>query len=69
MDLVLWHKFTQNNHLKKELLSTGEAELVEVSRTWDRAKRLLIHRRILIRIHFGVLEQTGKAKTSWARHW
>ncbi|KAJ8592276.1 DUF1768-domain-containing protein [Rhizopogon salebrosus TDB-379] len=31
MDLVLWHKFTQNRHLKKELLSTGDAELVEDS--------------------------------------
>ncbi|KAF8141843.1 hypothetical protein EV363DRAFT_1392251 [Boletus edulis] len=31
MDLVLWHKFTQNDHLKQELLSTGEAELVEDS--------------------------------------
>ena len=31
MDLVLWHKFTQNEHLKRELLSTGDAELVEVS--------------------------------------
>jgi len=32
MDLILWHKFTQNRHLKEELLSTGDAELVEVSR-------------------------------------
>lgn len=31
MDLALWHKFTQNTHLKDELLSTGGAELVEVS--------------------------------------
>lgn len=31
MDLALWHKFTQNTHLKDELLSTGDAELVEVS--------------------------------------
>ncbi|KAG1752326.1 uncharacterized protein EDB91DRAFT_1044610 [Suillus paluster] len=31
MDLVLWHKFTQNRHLKEELLSTGDAELVEDS--------------------------------------
>lgn len=31
MDLVLWHKFTQNENLKQELLSTGDAELVEVS--------------------------------------
>ena len=31
MDMVLWHKFTQNEHLKRELLSTGDAELVEVS--------------------------------------
>lgn len=31
MDMVLWLKFTQNEHLKRELLSTGDAELVEVS--------------------------------------
>ncbi|KIK98136.1 hypothetical protein PAXRUDRAFT_824207 [Paxillus rubicundulus Ve08.2h10] len=31
MDMVLWHKFTQNEHLKEELLSTGDAELVEDS--------------------------------------
>ncbi|KAL4062338.1 hypothetical protein J3A83DRAFT_4110194 [Scleroderma citrinum] len=31
MDLALWHKFTQNTHLKDELLSTGDAELVEDS--------------------------------------
>ncbi|KAG1772973.1 hypothetical protein EV702DRAFT_1048420 [Suillus placidus] len=31
MDLVLWHKFLQNRHLKEELLSTGDAELVEDS--------------------------------------
>ena len=30
MDIVLWYKFTQNNHLNKELLETGDAELVEV---------------------------------------
>jgi hypothetical protein len=64
MDLVLWHKFTQNRHLKKELLSTGDAELVEVSRIEDRAESLLILHRILIRTHFGVLEQIAKAKTS-----
>lgn len=31
MDFVLWHKFSQNRHLKEELLSTGDAELVEDS--------------------------------------
>ncbi|KAG2357869.1 hypothetical protein BDR07DRAFT_1419141 [Suillus spraguei] len=31
MDLVLWHKFSQNRNLKEELLSTGDAELVEDS--------------------------------------
>jgi ribA/ribD-fused uncharacterized protein len=31
MDMVLWNKFTQNEHLKRELLSTGNAELVEDS--------------------------------------
>ncbi|KAG8220798.1 hypothetical protein J3R82DRAFT_2242 [Butyriboletus roseoflavus] len=31
MDMVLWHKFTQNEPLKRELLSTGYAELVEDS--------------------------------------
>lgn len=31
MDLALWLKFTQNAHLKAELLQTGKAELVEDS--------------------------------------
>ncbi|KAH7910202.1 hypothetical protein BJ138DRAFT_1153451 [Hygrophoropsis aurantiaca] len=31
MDVVLWHKFTQNKRLKDELLGTGDAELVEDS--------------------------------------
>jgi predicted NAD-dependent protein-ADP-ribosyltransferase YbiA (DUF1768 family) len=30
MDLALWHKFTQHESLKKELLATDDAELVEV---------------------------------------
>jgi predicted NAD-dependent protein-ADP-ribosyltransferase YbiA (DUF1768 family) len=30
MDETLWYKFTQHADLKEELLSTGEAELVEV---------------------------------------
>lgn len=30
MDETLWYKFTQHAALKEELLSTGEAELVEV---------------------------------------
>ncbi|KAJ7196840.1 hypothetical protein GGX14DRAFT_195365 [Mycena pura] len=31
MDLALWHKFTQHESLKKELLSTDDAELIEDS--------------------------------------
>ncbi|KAJ7145070.1 hypothetical protein C8R43DRAFT_1130147 [Mycena crocata] len=31
MDLALWHKFTQNESLKRELLATDDAELVEDS--------------------------------------
>ncbi|KAJ7614088.1 hypothetical protein FB45DRAFT_874242 [Roridomyces roridus] len=31
MDLVLWHKFTQHESLKNELLATGDAELIEDS--------------------------------------
>ncbi|KAJ6544997.1 hypothetical protein DFH09DRAFT_927861 [Mycena vulgaris] len=31
MDLALWHKFTQHESLKKELLGTDDAELVEDS--------------------------------------
>jgi len=30
MDEALYHKFTQHNDLKAELLATGDAELVEV---------------------------------------
>ena len=32
MDVTLWHKFTQHQDLKAELLATGDAELVEVCR-------------------------------------
>ncbi|KAH9942727.1 hypothetical protein B0H21DRAFT_696088 [Amylocystis lapponica] len=31
MDKTLWYKFTQHNDLKRELLATGDAELVEDS--------------------------------------
>ncbi|KAJ7665083.1 DUF1768-domain-containing protein [Mycena polygramma] len=31
MDVVVWHKFTQHEDLKQELLATGDAELVEDS--------------------------------------
>ncbi|KAF9459735.1 hypothetical protein BDZ94DRAFT_1267551 [Collybia nuda] len=31
MDIALWHKFTQHQDLKTELLATGDAELVEDS--------------------------------------
>lgn len=37
MDVALWHKFTQHQDLKNELLATGDAELVEVginTRSW-----------------------------------
>lgn len=30
MDTVLYHKFTQHHDLKRELLATGDAELIEV---------------------------------------
>lgn len=33
MDEALYHKFTQHNDLRAELLATGDAELVEVSIT------------------------------------
>ncbi|KAJ7844789.1 hypothetical protein B0H14DRAFT_3455433 [Mycena olivaceomarginata] len=29
MDLALWHKFTQHESLKRELLATDDAELIE----------------------------------------
>lgn len=32
MEDALWHKFNQHSDLKAELLSTGNAELIEVSR-------------------------------------
>ena len=30
MDTTLYHKFTQHRGLKRELLATGDAELIEV---------------------------------------
>ena len=30
MDVVIYYKFTQHNDLKRELLATGDAELIEV---------------------------------------
>ena len=32
MEDALWHKFNQHSDLKAELLSTGNAELIEVSK-------------------------------------
>lgn len=32
MEDALWHKFNQHSDLKAELLSTGHAELIEVSK-------------------------------------
>jgi len=32
MDFVLWHKFTQHHDLKRQLLSTGNANLIEDSK-------------------------------------
>lgn len=34
MDEALYHKFTQHNDLRAELLATGDAELVEVGHPW-----------------------------------
>lgn len=31
MDETLWHKFNQHPELRRELLDTGNAELIEVS--------------------------------------
>ncbi|KAJ7069051.1 hypothetical protein B0H15DRAFT_793826 [Mycena belliarum] len=31
MEIVVWHKFTQHESLKRELLGTGDAELIEDS--------------------------------------
>jgi predicted NAD-dependent protein-ADP-ribosyltransferase YbiA (DUF1768 family) len=31
MDEAIYHKFTQHQDLREELLATGDAELVEVS--------------------------------------
>ena len=30
MEEALWHKFAQHDDLKRELLATGDAELIEV---------------------------------------
>ena len=31
MNIVIYHKFTQHKDLRRELLATGDAELIEVS--------------------------------------
>ena len=36
MEIVLHHKFTQNSDLKRELLTTGDAELIEVLSCWSK---------------------------------
>lgn len=46
MDTVLYHKFTQHNGLMRELLATGDAELIEVSTL---SRRILISERL---VHF-----------------
>lgn len=38
MEETLWHKFTQHQDLREELLATGDAELVEVCFVLDKTK-------------------------------
>lgn len=69
MDIALLHKFTQHKDLRRELLSTGNAELIEV-----RATCKVGHRRGLTdlcrtqtKTHSGVVGQMGKGRTNLGR--
>lgn len=65
MDEVLRLKFEQHSRLKRELLATGDAELVEVSQVYGFQYQLLMQcyvHRIPTRTLSGELERTGRGE-------
>lgn len=70
MDTVLYNKFTQHKDLKRELLATGDAELIEVQFLADLTRRPTedIVYRTRTKIHSGGVGRMGKAGMSLGRH-
>ena len=72
MEIVLYHKFTQHKGLKRELLATGDAELIEV----QFHDRLFLSpdltdetaSRTRTRIHSGGVGRMGRVGMSLGRH-
>ena len=66
MRKVLWYKFTQHSSLFYELLSTSDAELIEVCTCWyyQFAFTNLVARTHLWMLSGG-LARMGTAETSW----
>lgn len=71
MDKALFLKFTQHMDLYEELLSTGDAELVEVSIIIQRERTFIDNKmpRTLTKTRSGVVERMAKVAMSLGRRW
>lgn len=69
METTIWHKFTQHGGLREELLSTGDAELIEVCGCYyhPASTRFTLKFRTPTRMRFGVVVPMERAGTSWAK--
>ena len=71
MDTVLFHKFTQHRDLKRELLGTGDAELIEVRLSFlapvCRTMKLLLLR-TRTKIRSGGVGRMGRVRIILGKH-
>jgi hypothetical protein len=71
MEMVLFHKFTQHENLKRELLATGDAELIEVRLPHYDIMRLFgltgVKCRTRTKTRSGGVGRTGRVGTSSGR--
>ena len=70
MDTVLFHKFTQHKDLKRELLGTGDAELIEVRFVIPTTRRLVDETpsRTRTKIRSGDAGRMGRVIMSLGKH-
>jgi len=70
MDTVLFHKFTQHRDLKRELLGTGDAELIEVTFIILTAGRRAdeVPSRTRTKIRSGGAGRMGRVRMSLGKH-
>lgn len=71
MEITIYHKFTQHKDIRRQLLATGDAELIEVrvmcSLTFTNYKVLTDLRRIRTKTRIGAVEPMERARTSLGR--